>query len=135
MQSNAKDVDTYIEEAPAERRPALTRLRNLCRQELKGFEERMFYGMPGYARRGDLEVGFASQRNYIALYILRQDALASQRPALSGLSVGKGCIRYAQPEKINYPVVRKCWPRRAARKDQFVECQPHNNRRTRAAIA
>jgi len=107
MQSSAKDVDTYIEEAPAERRPALTQLRDLCRQELKGFEERMFYGMPGYARCGELEVGFASQRNYIALYILRQDALASQRPALAGLSIGKGCIRYTQPEKINYPVVRK----------------------------
>ena len=107
MQSSAKDVDAYIQEAPAERREALTKLRNLCRQELKEFEEGMFYGMPGYSRRGEMEVAFANQRNYIALYILRQDALASQRQALAGLNVGKGCIRYATPEKIDYPVVRK----------------------------
>jgi len=107
MQSNDKDVETYIQQAPEARRDALTRIRNLCRQVLTGFEESMVYGMPGYSRRGVVEVGFASQRNYIALYILRQDALASQRPALAGLNVGKGCIRYTKPEKIDYSVVRK----------------------------
>lgn len=30
MQSNAKDVTTYIEEAPAERQDALLKLRELC---------------------------------------------------------------------------------------------------------
>jgi uncharacterized protein YdhG (YjbR/CyaY superfamily) len=50
MQSSAKDVDTYIRQAPQDRRQALTKLRTLCLQELKAFEEKMFYGMPGYAR-------------------------------------------------------------------------------------
>jgi hypothetical protein len=58
-------------------------------------------------RRGEVEVGFASQQNYISLYILRQDALASQQTALAGLNVGKGCIRYTKPEKIDYAAVRK----------------------------
>lgn len=107
MQSSAKDVDTYIQQAPAERREALTKLRDLCRHVLKGFEESMVYGGPGYSRRGVVEVGFASQRNYISLYILRQEALASQRAALAGLNVGKGCIRYTKPGKIDYSVVRK----------------------------
>jgi len=107
IQSSAKDVDTYIQQAPEERRSALTRLRDLCRQELKEFDEKMAYGGPSYARRGEIEVGFASQRNYTSLCILRQDALASQRAALAGLSVGRGCIRYTKPEKIDYSVVRK----------------------------
>lgn len=46
-------------------------------------------------------------KSYISLYILRQDALGAQRPFLTGLSVGKGCIRYARPDKIDFAVVRK----------------------------
>jgi len=41
------------------------------------------------------------------LYILRQDALESQRKLLTGLSVGKGCIRYSRPGKIGFAVVEK----------------------------
>lgn len=107
MQSQTTDVDAYIAEAPAPRRQALVALRDLCRQLLTGFEESMAYGMPGYARDGVVEVGFASQKNYISLYILRQDALETQRPFLTGLSVGKGCIRYSRPDKIDFAVVEK----------------------------
>jgi uncharacterized protein YdhG (YjbR/CyaY superfamily) len=107
MQSTAKTVDAYIDEAPTERRAALTHLRTLCRSILSGYEESMEYGMPGYKKNGVTEVGFASQKHYIALYILKQEALAPCRPLLTGLSVGKGCIRYPKPEKINFAVVEK----------------------------
>jgi len=107
MQSKAQDVATYIEQAPADRQEALGKLRRLCRQVLVGFEEIMAYGMPGYSREGTVEVGFASQKNYISLYILRKDALETQRPFLTGLSVGKGCIRYSRPDKIDFAVVEK----------------------------
>jgi len=107
MQSNAQDVTTYIEQAPVDRKQALTKLRRLCRRVLKDFTESMTYGMPGYSRKGVVEVGFASQKNYISLYILRQDALESQRPMLASLNVGKGCIRYTKPDKIDFAVVEK----------------------------
>jgi uncharacterized protein YdhG (YjbR/CyaY superfamily) len=107
MQSKAKDVATYIKQAPAARQEALVKLHRLCRQVLKGYEERMEYGGPRYSRDGTIEVGFASQKRYISLYILRQDALESQRPFLAGLSVGKGCIRYSRPEKIDFAVVER----------------------------
>src|SRR3990172_10957342 len=45
-------------------------------------------GGPGYSRRGAVEVGFASQRHYIGLYILRQDALPLSGPRLSSRVVG-----------------------------------------------
>lgn len=107
MQSTAKTVDAYLEQVPAERRAALEKLRDLCRSILQGYEEVMEYGMPGYKKNGVGEVGFASQKHYIALYILKQDALASCRPLLTGLSIGKGCIRYPRPEKINFEIVEK----------------------------
>lgn len=107
MQSEAKTVAAYVREAPFDRRQAVARLRDLCVRTLKGYTESMVYGMPGYERDGIVEVGFASQKNYISLYILRQDALAANRARLKGLSVGKGCIRYPNPASIDFGVVRQ----------------------------
>jgi len=107
MQSTAKNVATYIKEAPAERQEALNRLRDLCRAELTGFEETMDYGGPSYKRNGVVEVGFASQKNFIGLYILRTDVMNAHRDLLKdkGVSVGKGAIRYSKPERIDFGVV------------------------------
>jgi len=107
MQSTAQTVEAYIAEAPVERRAVLIKLRDLCRGILQGYEEAMEYGMPVYKKNGVDEVGFASQKNYISLYILKQEALAPYRPLLTGISVGKGCIRYPKPEKIDFEVVEK----------------------------
>lgn len=109
MQSAAQDVSTYIAEAPADRQAALTRLRGLCRAHLTGFEESMQYGMPCYTRDGQSEVAFASQKNYISLYITRndiRDQFAGQIKA-KGVSLGKGCIRYAKPEYIDFALVEQ----------------------------
>lgn len=108
MQSQAKDVTAYIEEAPAERREALTRLCDLCRAELTGFEESMDYGGPCYKRNGEVEVGFASQKHFIGFYILRTDVMNAHKDQLNGrgISVGKGAIRYSKPERIDFEVVK-----------------------------
>jgi uncharacterized protein YdhG (YjbR/CyaY superfamily) len=105
MQSSAPTVDAYLDEVPAERRAALAELRRLCLAHLQGFEEDMLYGMPGYSRNGVVEVGFASQKNNIALYILRKDVLDVHRAGFPPSVVGKGCIRYRNPEKIDFGMV------------------------------
>ena len=106
MQSTAKDVTTYIQEAPQERRDYLVKLRELCLEVLSGYEEVMDYGMPGYRLNGKGEVGFASQKNYISLYILKEDVVQANRELLKGLSVGKGCIRYSNLKKMDFNVIR-----------------------------
>jgi uncharacterized protein YdhG (YjbR/CyaY superfamily) len=105
MQSTAPTVDEYILEVPENRRAAIKRLRALCLTHLEGFEENMSYGMPGYSRNGVVEVGFASQKNNIALYILRTDVLNPRRELFTKSNIGKGCIRYPNPAKINYQLV------------------------------
>lgn len=107
MQSTAKTVDEYLDEIPSERKVVLTKLRELCRASLKGFEETMMYGMPVYVRNGEAEVSFASQKNFISLYILKNNVMDSHRDLLKvkGVSMGKGCIRYAKPEKIDFNIV------------------------------
>ena len=109
MQSDARDVDTYLEQVPEERREALIKLRELCRSILTGFEESMAYGGPTYARSGEIEVGFASQKNFIGLYILRSDVMDAHRHLLvgKGISVGKGALRYSRPERSDFAIVEK----------------------------
>lgn len=105
MQSQAPDVDAYLAEVVPERRECMSKLRTLCNGLLKGYEEGMAYGMPSYTKDGASEVSFASQKNYVALYILKQDVVDAHRDQLAGLSVGKGCIRYTKPEKVDFAVV------------------------------
>lgn len=52
--------------------------------------------------------GFASQKNFIRLYILRTDVMKAHRDLLKvkPVSLGKGCIRYSKPEKIDFKVVK-----------------------------
>ena len=102
MTSSANTVDQYLEEVPGERRQALTRFRALCRERLVGFTEDMRYGMPSYSRDDTVEVAFASQKQNIALYVLRTNVLDRHRDAFSKSAVGKGCVRYRNPDKIDF---------------------------------
>ena len=107
MTSKAASVASYLKEVPAERRPALQKLRRLCRQTLTGYRECMDYGLPGYKRAGSIEVSFASQKQYIALYVLKKDVVDEFRAALSAASIGKGCIRFSNPDQIDYEVLQR----------------------------
>ena len=109
MRSTAKDVTTYIEETPGDRHETLNRLRDLCRALLTGFEEIMDYGGPCYKRNGEVEVGFASQKHFIGLSILRTDVMNAHKSSLKAksVSIGKGVIRYSRPEKIDFKVVER----------------------------
>jgi len=112
MTSKATDVASYIEEVPAERRAAIEKLRSLCRKNLAGYEECMDYGMPGYKRNGSLELSFASQKQYIALYV--KPTLANEfRGALGAASIVKSCIRFAKPELIDFSVIAELLRRTA----------------------
>ena len=122
MQSSAKTVPAYLKEVPAERKAALKKLRDLCRATLTGFEESMTYGGPCYSRDGEVEVGFASQKNFIGLYILRTDVMNAHKGLLKvkGVTFGKGCIRYSKPERIDFKVVEGML--RATQESRGVVC-------------
>jgi len=108
MQSDAKNVDEYLREVPKERRDSLEQLRKLCIEILDGYEESMEYGMPSYKKgAGEVEIAFASQKKYISFYVLKEDVLNRYREALTGVNVGKGCVRYKKPAKIDFEIVKQ----------------------------
>ncbi|MEU4078858.1 DUF1801 domain-containing protein [Streptomyces venezuelae] len=106
VRSSAEDVDGYLAEVPEDRREALTRLRRLCRAELTGFDEVMAYGMPAYERNGTAEIAFASQRQYISFYLMRSDVREAFEERLVEQDMGKGCLRFRKPERVDFDLVR-----------------------------
>jgi hypothetical protein len=108
MQSKAKTVEEYMKDVPEDRQEALLKLRKLCFEKLIGYEENLEYGMLCYKRKGyEVEVAFASQKNYISLYILKKEVLDKYRKELVHLNLGKGCIRYRKPQQIDFGVVER----------------------------
>ncbi|EFE69270.1 iron chaperone [Streptomyces viridosporus] len=106
VQSSAADVDAYLAEVPEERKDVLVRLRQLCRAELKGFDEVMAYGMPAYERDGVAEIAFASQKQYISFYLMRGDVRDAFEERLAGQDMGKGCLRFRKPDSVDFELVR-----------------------------
>ncbi|MGH8881225.1 MAG: iron chaperone [Stackebrandtia sp.] len=104
--SHAADVDGYLAEVPEDRRPALTRIRQLCLRELIGFDEVMAYGMPAYQRDGVAEIAFAGQKQYISFYLLRTDVRDAFAGRLAGHDMGKGCLRFRKPDAVDFDLLR-----------------------------
>jgi uncharacterized protein YdhG (YjbR/CyaY superfamily) len=106
MHSTATNVATYLDQVAAPRRDALKALRELCVKVLVGYEEGMNYGMPSYKKNGAVEVAFASQKNYVSLYVLKKGVVDAHRAELASASIGKGCIRFTRPEKLDFKVIK-----------------------------
>ena len=105
MKSEAKTVDAYLLEVPEKRIQALNKLRQLCLKYLSEYEEGMVYKMPSYKRNGQVEVAFASQKQHISVYILKHEVMLNNKERLKGLNHGKGCIRFSNPDKIDYQLI------------------------------
>lgn len=105
MKSSAKTVDDYLTEIPEKRISALKKIRQLCLENLPDHEESMVYKMPSYKRNNQVEVAFASQKQHICVYFLIHEVMLNNEENLKGLNHGKGCIRYSNPDKIDYDLI------------------------------
>jgi len=105
MKSDAKTVEDYLLDIPENRIRALNELRQLCLKHLPEYEETMVYKMPSYKNEGQVEVAFASQKQHICVYFLKHEVMLNNKEQLKGLNHGKGCIRFSNPEKINYQLI------------------------------
>lgn len=105
VQSKALTVDEFVDGVEEKRLPAIRQLRSLCQELLPDWHERMQWGMPGYGPEGlDALVSFNNQKGYISVY-LGKAALEEHRGKLKGASFGGGCVRFANPDKIDFTAV------------------------------
>lgn len=129
MTSKATTPAQYLKELPADRKEAVSQLRDTVLKNLpKGFEEVMAYGMLGYvvphSKYPDgyhcnpkLPLPFmciASQKNFIALHhmgvyampdVLKWFVTEYPKHSTTKLDMGKGCIRFKKPEHIPYKLI------------------------------
>ncbi len=113
VQSRAATVDEYVADLPEARREVVVRLRSLARTCLDGFEESMQYGMPTYLRPPAAGVAFASQVQYISVYV-GPKVLAAHRSRLKAAKLGKGCARFSRADQVDFAVIESMF-RAAAR--------------------
>lgn len=123
--SDAATVKEYLDSLPADRRKAISRVRQVIRKHLpKGYRESMQFGMIGYAiplsRYPDTYNGqplayaaLASQKNYCSLYLMTAYANSDQearlraafRKAGKKLDMGKCCIRFKTADDLPLPAI------------------------------
>ena len=105
VQSTAATVDEYMTTLDPRRVAAMTRVRGLGRAIFSGWTETMAYGMPGFGPEGGPPVfSYNSQVQYISLYAGKA-AIEAFRDRLKGASLGGGCIRFRNPDKIDFEFV------------------------------
>lgn len=105
VQSSAATVDDYLLTVDPARLEALRHLRAACLASLPGWDEKMQWGMPGYAPPGlDAVVSFNSQKRHIAFYA-GPTAVERFKDRLAGIDCGKGCVRYSWTELMDFDVI------------------------------
>lgn len=129
MTSTAASAQEYIDSLPADRKAAVSQLRETIINNLpEGFNEGMAYGMLGYAvphsyypagyhcdpKQPLPFVSLASQKNFIALYHMGLTAMPTllqwfqdeyPKHSKTKLDMGKSCIRFKKPEQIPYELI------------------------------
>jgi uncharacterized protein YdhG (YjbR/CyaY superfamily) len=126
--ATSSEVQKYLDQLPADRREALSRVRDAVRARLpKGYEEGIQMGMIGYYVPHSIHpAGYhanpkqplpllclASQKNHMAIYMMAVNV----EPALSEwfrnawvgaghkLDMGKGCVRFKRLDQVPLEVV------------------------------
>lgn len=128
MTSKAVTVREYLARLPADRRAALSAIREVILQNLDAdYEEGMQYGMIGYyvphrvfppgyhcdPRQPLPFAGIASQKNHMSLYLMPIYGDTAERRWLEDsfaragrkLDMGKGCIRFRRLEDLPLAVI------------------------------
>jgi hypothetical protein len=129
MQSKARTPKDYIDSLPADRKEAISELRNVILENLpKGFSEVMSYGMLGYVVPHSLFpagyhcdpsqplpfISLASQKNFVALYhmgwygnekLLNWFVNEYPKHSKSKLDMGKSCIRFKKLDQIPFKLI------------------------------
>ena len=100
-------VAQYFEAVTAERIDAMTILRNTIFEVFPNAIENMDYKLPTYKNNGLKVCAIASQKNYMALYIMNYDLLDHFKEELSSLNCGKSCIRFKELDSETQLLFRK----------------------------
>lgn len=127
MKSDARTIEQYIKELPAERQEALEKIRGVILDNLPdGYEEVMNWGMityqvpleiypDTYNKKPLMYAALASQKNHMAVYLSaiyadeqkREDFEEAYRATGKRYDVGKSCVRFRKLEDLPLDILAK----------------------------
>ena len=106
MSGRTQEVDQYLKNLAPDRRAALAKLRSLVFEVAPDAVETMKYRMPTYEYGDGVLCAFASQKHYMSLY-MDTDIVEKHREELTGLSIGKSCIRFRKMNQLPLDTIRR----------------------------
>lgn len=106
MEDQSKEIDSYLQSLPDNRREALVELRSWINETLPQATEVIEYGMPGIYQ-DNLICSYKSQKNYMSLY-MDVDIVDKHKKELdeAGLNCGKSCIRFKRIEQLSEELIK-----------------------------
>jgi uncharacterized protein YdhG (YjbR/CyaY superfamily) len=105
MNTNIKDVDSYLASQPKETRILLEGLRKTIKAAAPKAEEVISYGMPAYKYHGIL-VYFAGYKTHIGFYPT-SSAIKEFKKELSGYGLSKGTVRFPLDKSLPLDLIKK----------------------------
>ncbi|MCB0771031.1 MAG: DUF1801 domain-containing protein [Flavobacteriales bacterium] len=132
MKSSARTVNEYFESLDDDRREPLTRLRKLINDIWPTAMETMSDGMPAYRLDGLAFCAIASQKNFMALYIMPHDLLMPFKKDLLIYDRGRSCIRFKRLEEETFDLfdrILKYTGNQISESDLIAELARPNGRR------
>ena len=109
-----KTVDDYIASAPANRRAALTKLRNTIKAAAPKANEIVSYGMAGYKQGGKRVSYFAYWKTHTALYGTSRQFIKANAAELKPYVQSKGTLQFPADKPLPYALVTKIVEARVA---------------------
>ena len=94
MKISANSPDEYFEAIPEDRSEQLGILRKMVKRSWPKVKEDLSNGMPTYHLDGHPFMAMASQKNFMAVYIMPYDLLDAFNKDLKAYDHGKSCIRF-----------------------------------------
>jgi len=101
MQYDVRTPVEYLEALEDDwRREKLLELRSIIMQYGPELTEEIQYKMLSYRDERGPVFGLNAQKHYVSLYVGHAEKIDPDGSLLSGLNVGKGCIRFSKSKQI-----------------------------------
>lgn len=101
VMSSATTPAAYLDELADDwRKSTLLALRALILKHAPHWTEGMAYKMLGYRHGDELVMCLNAQKQYVSLYVGNANKVDADGSLLSGLDVGKGCIRFKRRNNV-----------------------------------
>jgi uncharacterized protein YdhG (YjbR/CyaY superfamily) len=125
MQYDVETAQEYLHALADDwRREKVEELRAIIMECDPDLREEIRYKMLAYCHEGDIVFGLNAQKGYVSLYVGDAKKIDPEGGLLKGLSVGKGCIRFAKSKRIAATGIREFIERTVAmvRRGEDVYC-------------